>query len=283
MDLPSVMAEMSEPDGRTGAAIRAAAATVAESIFPILETMEGSKRRTQIGSAFMIRYQDEGCLVTAHHVVSGSEKKTIVLAPGRSDTWPTSYKVLRPRQPEFPEADVAFAFAALDGDHGSGVSALTLDQFDASIVVQPNMGFVAIGYPASRATLLGKELRNERFYAQTQPASRDTLDALIRDKRISFDPRVHIAVKYDKKEMHTVSGQIQDGPKPHGMSGGVLFVITGENAPDGPRVVLKGVGILVNYHRPPHDVLVATRIECLLGVILKDAPDPVRIYEAVDA
>jgi hypothetical protein len=264
---------MKQPDGRIEmdrnlAKLRVAARDAAKCILPVFETEEGSGGRRHVGSAFVIRAGDRAAFVTAAHVVDGPTQKTVVLSEaGNLQRWPARHAVLVSRSADISHADVAYMTGAFTEDTGA-LRTITLDAIATNLAVQPDMRFVAIGYPGSRTRIMNgnQKLRPVTFTTISTPASPD---ALI---RLGLDPRVHLVMRYNPKEMIGPDGSRMEGPTLKGMSGGGLFVLAGNQGSDGIELTLLLAGILTEYRRASHNVVVATRIDCLLDAISPARP-----------
>ncbi|HVX42229.1 MAG TPA: hypothetical protein VHB25_21890 [Gemmatimonadaceae bacterium] len=256
--------------------LQAAARQVAKSIKPVLEIQEGSKRMKQVGSSFILRMGTRAALVTAAHTVSGPTTKVIALDKGSATRWPGQYLVLEPLRAGIPDADVAYSFGEVRAEADDLMGGIPLDRMAVNAVFPEGASFMAIGYPASKAeyTAADQSLRNQLFFVSGHRAG-DSAYA-----KHGLDLSVHLAVSYDPKSVRTMDGNLQQGPKPAGMSGGVLFapmtLVRGAET----SIVFFVAGILVEQRGSPHNLLIATRIDCLLDELAPGRPEPDRTHAA---
>lgn len=251
------------------AVFREATRSFGEYVIPILDLEEGTGRPTPHGSACILQLADSGYVVTADHVVNGTSPKRTILKPNGVDTWPRPYKRILPRDQSIGEADLAFARGQLEADEAYG---LTPQMIAPELQLPLATSCVAIGFPISRGSVRGyrAQYSSERFFVVLQTVSAPVLPGF------RFDERVHIALSYDRAEMRTVDGQRQTGADPHGMSGGALCV----GFDEGQRMHLKLIGILTHFYDAPHNIVIASRIECLLDAIGPSRPRERHTHES---
>jgi Trypsin-like peptidase domain len=274
---------MKHPNGRIEmdrnlAKVRVAAHDAAKCILPILEIEEGSGGRRHVGSAFVIRAGDRAAFVTAAHVVEGPTRKTVVLSEtGKLQRWPTPHGVLIPLGAGIPDADVAYMTGTFTEDTGA-LKTITAETIATNLAVRPDMSFVAIGYPGSRTRIMSgnQTLRPVTFTGISSPVSPDAL------AQLGLDPRVHLAMNYDRKKMIGPDGSRMEGPTLKGMSGGGLFVVAANQGADGIELTLLLAGVLIEYRGAPDNVVVATRIDCLLDAISPARPLAERTHIGAD-
>ena len=263
---------------RNLAKVRAAARDVGKCILPVFETEEGSGGRRHVGSAFVIRAGDRAAFVTAAHVVDGPTRKTVVLSEaGKLQRWPARHGVLVPVGAGISDADVAYMTGSFTEDTGA-LRTITVDTIATNLTVQTDMSFVAIGYPGSRTRIMNgnQTLRPVTFTGISSPVSSDGF------ARLGLDPRVHLAMKYDAKKMIGPDGSKMEGPTLKGMSGGGLFVVVGNQGADGIELNLLLAGVLTEYRKSPHNVVIATRLDCLLDAISPQRPPAERTHIGAD-
>ena len=243
-------------------ALPEAARALAAAIKPITIVEDGSGKRRPWGSAFVLSRGEQRIIVTAHHVVEGPQVKYMGLSSAGSIQWPRHYSVLDRVTAELPVADVAYAIASMKPDAEPDLfTAIPLAQVLPDSRLAPGASLLAAGFPGSLGKLRDAQarLRNELLYAVGSAVPADAYTAL------GLDQRVHLAMTYDRMACRSVSGKQVVGPLPKGMSGGVLFLLTIETRDNEEKfLVSRVVGILEAYHQDPANVMVATRIECLL-------------------
>lgn len=262
------------PTGLNLDQLRAAGQAVARSIKPVLEIEQGSAGLKQIGSAFILRFGSEGALVTAEHTVSGPETKVVALTESKAIKWPRSYFAIDGRRPDLPSGDVAYALGEISPDAQGRMTGLTPDQLAVGVEFAEGASFMSIGYPASRAKVrnANASLRNQLFFVSGHRVADSVYE------KLALDQRVHIAVRYDPSAVQNMDGQWQQGAKPSGMSGGLLFVpMTRTEGPTSDTVLL-AVGALTRFYPAPDNVLVATRIDCVLDALRPGRPEPERTH-----
>jgi len=248
---------------------------------PISLLEDGSGKLRPTGTAFVLASGNRRVFVTAEHVVEGHELKYVGLSPEGGVYWPKKYWKLVPLIQDLPPADVAWATTNLAPDASPDLAAaLPLDLARPEFRLDEGSSLVAIGYPASRAKVKQAHsvIATELMSVVGEAAPPNTYSEL------ALDPRVHLAVTYRKDGLVDASGSRIVGAHPKGMSGGGLFVVTYGQPRDRPLlVVLFLAGVLIRFHSAPHNVMVATRIECLLdGLDVPRSGAPVR-YRRVDA
>jgi hypothetical protein len=248
---------------------REASRSFGEYVIPVLDVEEGTARATPHGSACILQLADSGYVVTADHVVNGPTPKRTILKPNGVDTWPRPYMRIIPRESSIGEADLAYARGQLPTDEPYGI---TPQMIAPELPLAPGTSCVVIGFPNSRGSVRGyrAQYSSDRFFVVLQTVSTPALP----DFR--FDERVHIALSYDRAEMRTVEGERQTGADPHGMSGGALCVGFEVDR----RVHLKIVGIVTRFYDAPHNIVIASRIECLLDAIGPSRPLERRTHDS---
>jgi hypothetical protein len=262
------------PEGLDLEQLRNAARGVARSIKPVLEREQGSAGLKQIGSAFILRFGDEGAIVTAEHTVSGPETKIVALMEGKATRWPREYFTIEGNGSGIPTADVAYAFGEVHPDSRGLMTGLRPDQLAVGFAFAEGDSLIAMGYPASRAKVQNSDesLKNELFFVTGHRAGATVYQEL------RLDERVHIAVRYDPKAVRTMDGEWKQGAHPRGMSGGLVFAPMTQIDGAGSKMVLLGAGVLTAFYPAPHNVLVATRIACVLDAIAPSRREPERTH-----
>lgn len=254
--------------------LRAAGRAVARSIKPVLEMEQGSRGLKQIGSAFILWFGSEGAIVTAEHAVSGRETKVIALMEGNATKWPPSYFTVEGRETDIPSADVAYAFGEVSRDAQGLMAGLGPDQIAVGFEFDEGASFISVGYPASRAKMRSADasLRNQIFFVSGHRAA----DVVY--EKLGLDKRVHIAVRYDPKAVRNMEGQAQQGAEPRGMSGGLLFAPMTRMTSASSEILLLVAGVLTRFYPAPDNVLVATRIDCVLDAVAPARPEAERTH-----
>lgn len=256
--------------------IQTAARARSRRFLMVLDQEEGSTARRHVGSAFAIQHERRVAFVTAGHVVTGPTRKRLIgSGGGKQIDWPPSNAILMPRQSGLPDADVAFMTGTLHEGEDT-LAAFTLEELLPNLVVRPEMRFVAIGYPASRTRVRGGNgtIQPSAFTLISDPVPVDRYEGH------GLDPRVHIAVRYDPEVVVSPDGTPMQGPVLKGMSGGGLFLVGWtDDLPEETRVLFL-VGILTEFHGKGSNILVATRIECLLDNVVGSTRPEGRLYDA---
>jgi hypothetical protein len=254
--------------------VREAARAAAQFIHPVFETAEGNGRRKHIASSLILREGRRAAFVTAAHAVRGPSRKTVVLSTrGQIQNWPAEYAELQPVADGIGLADVAFVTGTITGETEEP-RMFTLDQVAVDLDVRPDMSFVTIGYPASRTRIIdgNQALSPATFITISSPAPDAALLAS------GFDPRVHIAARYDQHEMRAPDGEPMEGPRLKGMSGGGLFVLAGVERDNEVVLSLLLAGVLIQHRGPPENLLVATRLDCVLDAVSPRRPAAARTH-----
>jgi len=272
------MSHMNDPDHTL---LVAAARSVARAIRPVMRVLDGSGRLKHTGTAFILGNQNERLFVTAEHVLKGCEAKRVGVSEAGSLSWPRTYKRLASTTDRGPDADIAYTFAEVERSVDGALSAaIPLESVAHSLVAEPGMSFLAVGFPSSKAkprdaqTKLSTKLMSVVTHAEPEE----------RYDQLQLDPSVFIATRYDPQALRGLDGEEFVGADPHGMSGGVLFQPLLVSRNDGnPEVLLLIAGVLVRYYKAPHSSLVATRIDCLLDVVAPFRPLASRLYRSADA
>ena len=234
-------------------------------VCPISVAEEGSGGRRFRGSAVLISFGLHRIVVTAAHVVAGPETKYLGLSQAGSVIWPTAYARVSPLDTRTRDPDIAFAFLTVAaGTQGALPESLPFALLLPDHSLPEGASMVALGYPASRAratdaqTLLRADLMS--VVGDLAPAGAATSDG--------GPPDARLAMSFRRDAFVDDHGAAVVAADPHGMSGGALFLAATRTDADGhtqfaPRLV----GILTEHHADPTNVLVASRIECLLDAL----------------
>ena len=84
---------------------------IASCVRPISIVEPGSGRKRFVGSAVVVASGSQRVIVTAAHVVEGSEHKLVGMSPKGSIPWPTNYSLVEPLDDSVPPIDLAFCAA----------------------------------------------------------------------------------------------------------------------------------------------------------------------------
>lgn len=261
-------------------AIRQALIAIGDAIKPISIVEEGSGGLLPSGSSFLVSIGHHRYHVTANHVVSGPQSKIVGLSSAGAIQWPRSYSVLQPISPEYPTVDVAYAIATVSSDALPDIeAAIQLRSAIPNQVIEPGTSLVAAGFPTSRSKIRYAE---DRLEGRLMYLAGDAL-VPAPGSGITYDNRIHIAMRYDPQACQDFEGEPITGPVPTGMSGGVLFRPTIAHYASGrSSVILSVAGILSEYHAR-HRLMIATNINCFLDAIGDPrSPEP-RHYRRRDA
>jgi hypothetical protein len=239
---------------------------------------EGSAGRRAIGTALVLGDGLRRIIATAAHVLEGSGPKYFGVPDQPSVPWPVRYSKLRPLGVGLPDADLAWAVADVTPADTALSPMIPLGLVGVgSLPITEHSVLIALGFPASRA-----KARNMHtvFQSKLMSVSVRLADAAIYES-LALDNRAQLAVVYDSDPDRTSPADQKVSPQ--GMSGGAVFVVTKAALDDGRSLYIPFlIGILTQY-RKSADVLVATRVECLIdGLGLRNGPRH-PLYERVDA
>jgi hypothetical protein len=140
-----------------------------------------------------------------------------------------------------------------------------LDPFPNELELLPTTGFLALGYPHSKQP----RYAGDGTYAALAYHFVTHYERIADDNTIGAEAMRHIAVGFDRKGFAGPYGDDMMA-NPTGMSGGGLWRL-----PDTMNAeVLEPhlVGLMIEYHRAPHNVLLATRLANLLWALASFEP-----------
>jgi hypothetical protein len=242
-------------------ALQAAIREIAGAIRPIAEIEEGSGGKRFKGSAVVLAAGQRRPTVTAAHVVSGPGIRVISLSAIGSVVWPRKYWNVVPIDAHGSDPDVAYAIANVEAARVDEVGpAISLDRVLPDQQFREGTSMVAVGFPASKNRIRTGE-------ATMQSRIMSVVGDLVRDEQyasVGADPSTHLVMVYRQDSCVDDEGNPVVGALPRGMSGGAMFVAT--HHPEMGFVPML-VGILTEYHPPPHALLVAARIEVVLDAL----------------
>jgi hypothetical protein len=216
---------------------------------------EGSSVALALGAARIV--------VTAKHVVSSAQSKVVSLGSAGAREWPATYRVLESLDPSDPDPDIAIAVAEVDEVTDAALPALPLTDLAPHGEYSAGDSVIVVGFPASKA----KDLHSQNaLRAKLLTATGDLVDN--RMYGLLGRPMAnHLLISYVRDSCLDEDGATVVGAHPRGMSGGAVFIATCGELPDGSIVGMpKLIGILTGY-RESDNLLVATRIECLLDAM----------------
>jgi hypothetical protein len=256
-------------------------AELAVGIRPVTIVRQGSGRISPSGTSFILGAGHRRILVSAEHVVDGPERKLFGVSPHGSTAWPDRYWRLAPAAGSAPEADVAWAAATItDEADEATAAAIRIEAVLPFFPFDEGASLVAVGYPASRGKIRNaQQTLSNQLMSVVCNASPETVY-----NDLALDSRVHFAMAYDPAACVGIDGQPIVGAKSKGMSGGPAFLVTAEPTGNGAQVIVpRLVGIMTEYHGPPHNVIVGVRIEHLLDGLefWDDRPGALYIAEVV--
>lgn len=263
---------MSEDSSALQAAIR----KIAGAIRPIAEIEEGSGGKRFVGSAVVLAAGRRRPTVTAAHVVSGPGTREMSLSAFGSVVWPRKYWNVVPVDANGSDPDVAYAIANVEAARADEVGpAISLDQILPDQQFREGTSMVAVGFPASK-----NRIRTGEPTMQSRIMS--VVGDLVSDQQyvsVGADPSTHLVMVYRQSSCVDGEGNPVVGALPRGMSGGAMFVAT--HHPEMGFVPML-VGILTEYHPPPHGLLVAARIEVVLDALDLLRPGTDQRFRRVD-
>jgi hypothetical protein len=253
---------VSDPAKRLSSdAFQRAVQEIADCVRPISVVESGSGGRKFIGSAVVIATASKRVVVTANHVIAGPEGKLIGMSSDGSIRWPSNYSRVEPVGDLAPPVDLAFIVAEVESQNPFDIlPALPAGNILPGQDFPAGTSLIAVGFPASRAKSRDAQtrLRTHRMSVVGDLASESV------HWMVNRDPVSFLCMEFRQDRVFDTVGSPATASHPRGMSGGALFAAAfladGESVRYTPRLV----GILIEYHDEPANVIVAARIDCLL-------------------
>lgn len=233
--------------------------SIALAIRPVYSLREGSKRVTAHGSAVVVGSGPHRLLVTAEHVLSGTESKRVMSTSAQLVRWPKDRKRLVPLEDAARSPDLVWSEVGAD-DAPQWQHFVELRTFLDLVSLPDGIEFLAAGFPLSRNTVRQGEgkIKAGLMFATVRHASDSEYAMVGRDRR-SF-----VVARYRQDGRTTLAGEPTTGAHPKGMSGGGLFLRVRDV--DTLAESMRLVGFITEYHAAP-GLLVAVRMEALLDGI----------------
>jgi hypothetical protein len=250
-----------------------AAQLLGRAVKPVLRVKEGSGGRKLCGSAFVIEHAGEFAAVTAAHVLEDDPgPRYLAVSERGSAKWPSPYSRIVAIATDAPDPDIACSRFALAPDAEPGAAdAFPLISVQTGFIPTSGMTFLAVGHPFSRGKM---RHATGTLHASLVHISGEAV-TLPEYAKLGLDRRVHLAMRYESTAVRLLDGSAGKGPVPEGMSGGVLLLMTQDDA----RVVhLLPVGIVTTYRPGPPGLLVATRLDALLDFLAPRRPLELREF-----
>jgi hypothetical protein len=142
---------------------------------------------------------------------------------------------------------------------------LTADFIDPDDLALPNSHYAFVGFPWRQTT---RAFGPKRFKYQTHMFTGKSFTIAELTAR-GLDPRIHIAIEFDRENVKMPDGTFQTAPLPEGMSGGAVFNVRRDpGRTSGIEMRIAGLG---TYH-DPHQ-LQGVRLAALLHLIREEHLD----------
>jgi len=229
-------------------------------------------RANLIGTGTLLDFGKARFLVTAAHVEGERVENNVALYAGTSGPLvelPQPFQSTVPPAPGNRRHDrLDFAFVRLSDPLADRIARgrffLPFTLIGVNDNIKPRAHYVFTGFPASRekTDYKNKKTKPSRFCFTGLTIPPNRMSA------IGLHPEAHIAVEFNRDEVHDASGNPGCFPCPSGMSGGAVWGGTGDFrrwfVQSAPQLV--GIGI---EHLQPHAALVAVRIHLILAAISK--------------
>jgi hypothetical protein len=226
---------------------------------PVIERREGSNRLVHIGSSVVLGAGDHRLLVSAQHVTSGQGQVGVLSTANVLVPWPKRSSTLVSLDPGIRDADLTWADVD-DDDQAKFPDCYDLRTTLTRVPIAEGSVLVAVGYPCSRTKV---DNSNAAIRAAMMFVTVDHCDAK-EYNRMNCDPRAFVVARYSPQDLRNLDDEPVVGAQPRGMSGGALFMLTESNDDENTKVYgTHLIAFLTEYHRR-HDLIVATRVECLL-------------------
>lgn len=264
-------------DPRTGK-YRRAIDSISDAFRPVLLTQEGSAGRQATGTALVVADGDTRFVITAEHVVRGSDPRSFGVTREYAVPWPRRYSKLVATGEDIPDADLAWATATVSRDDTALRAALPMALARAAIDDSLGPVYVAVGYPVSKA----KVRQGEGKLAAKLMSAVIELAPPEKCRELGLDDRVQIAFAYSQEPRTNLQRDSIAGAHPRGMSGGAVMVMMGAGDDSGAPPIPFLVGILTEYHKNI-DTLVATRVRHLWNAVDYRRGQPTPLYLRADA
>jgi hypothetical protein len=263
----------------SSSALQLAVQQIASCVRPITIVESGSGAKQFSGSAVIFSNGRRRVAVTAEHVVAGPERKLIGMSPQGSIEWPASYTTIEPIDPVHPSPDLAFIVADVDPGNPFDIQTpLPVSQLLPGLQFEPGHSVVAVGFPASRA----KSINAQRGFRTQRLSVVGDLAAAEAYTRIGKPPDSFIAMEFRQDAFKDEHGRPASTAHPRGMSGGAMFAAAFVEDATGRHFSPRLIGILIEFHGKPDNVLVAARIDCLLDATGTRPEGSPQRYRAVD-
>lgn len=230
-----------------------------------------------VGSCVLGKLNGVYFLITAAHVVDEfMGRHPSILAPDRSGFLPLSRL---PRQVSSASLDLYIAELSEDYLNETlkwrkfiDLSSLNRSPAESNIPVGSSVGFV--GYPSSKNSIpdpIASSLiiPQQNGYLVTcehaQPG---------KPSYCGFDPAVHIVADFSRRKYQKADRTYVHAPDPHGMSGGSVWLLCGDDREEMSVSHYHLVGVGIEYLRNKHS-LVATRLEHVFSALKSHWPNAI--------
>jgi len=263
----------------SSAAFQHAVREIAACVRPVSLIESGSAGKRFVGSAVVVAAGSRRVVVTAEHVVAGPEPKLVGMSTVGSVQWPTNYSRVEPVNQLVPPVDLAFFVAEVEsGNPFDLLPPLPVSRFLPGEDLPAGGSVVAVGFPSSRAKSRDghKRLHSHRLSVVGDLAPLESY------ARVNRSPASFLAMEFRQDGVVDEAGQPSTTAHPRGMSGGAMFAATFSADASGVRFTPRLVGILIEHHDEPDNLLVAARIECLLDATGSRHGDAAQRYRAVE-
>ena len=219
-----------------------------------------------VGTAFFVTYEDQTLLVSAAHVLDVLRTSNLYYYIEPAVKQRVLGRVLQtkyegPRGKDPIDLGVVRLLPGLQPPYAAvqkfPMTAEYLDYWDA-----PSKGkrYVLIGFPASRSTL-----RRHPSQVIVKPYAYLAWIAESKVGAPSGTNPAQLALHFDKKRCHDLSGKATQFPKPHGLSGSPIFELYDEDSTTASRI-FQVAGIVTTWGKQNHEII-GTRVHELRQIL----------------
>jgi len=222
-----------------------------------------------VGSSILGKLNGLHFLITAAHVIDKYiDRRPSILAPDRSGFLPLSQLKSKVSSNSLDlyiaELDGGYLEETLKWRQFIDLRALNREPEATDIPVGASVGFV--GYPSSKNSISDPAASSPVIPQQkghlitcehAQPGKPSYCD---------FDPKVHIVADFSRRKYQKADGTHVHAPDPHGMSGGGVWLLCGDDRNEKTISHYHLVGVGIEYLENKHS-LVATRLERLFSAL----------------
>lgn len=230
---------------------------LAKSVVLLMQAQPQPLAPQSVGTGTLLAIGDQHFVLTAAHVFEHADpSKPVFAAIGGQ---PVNLARTRHRTKPGSRLDLAIVpVGKPDGNRWAAAKFLTLADLAVPKRASESLAttaYVAMGFPHTKQQ---KRLRDGEPYSPSAYDFMTHYEPIRASNKMGADPMLHIAVGFDPEDFIGPNG---DGrmADPHGMSGGGLWLI--ENALTTTSPAPRLVGIIIERHPAPENIILATRLE----------------------